>query len=294
MKSYDYYVIDVFTSERFRGNPLSVVFTESDLQLSSYENISREFGYSETSFIYYSSSDKSLRVRSFTPTGVEVGGAGHNLLGAVYGAIAKGLKISDVPGDDLFVIMKNEKIHLKIDHTNNEVLISMLQRPALIEMEVEPPIIANALSLSSEEILSGELAPSVVKTEVAHLLVPLQNLDALNRCIPDKLMLAKMADDLKFEGVYCFVLPSEDIGYLAETRFFNPGMGIDEDPATGSAAGPLAGYLFQSGLIQLCKHYQLLQGKKINHPSVLRFEVTNQGIWVSGQSVTTMEGTIHE
>ena len=55
-----------------------------------YQNISREFGYSETSFVYYSIEQKALNVRSFTPTGVEVDGAGHNLLGAVCAALLKG------------------------------------------------------------------------------------------------------------------------------------------------------------------------------------------------------------
>ena len=54
MKKYKYCVLDVFTHERYKGNPLAVVFTDSDLELLTYENMAREFGYSETSFIYYS------------------------------------------------------------------------------------------------------------------------------------------------------------------------------------------------------------------------------------------------
>ena len=72
MNSYKYCVLDVFTSERYKGNPLPVVFTDSDLELRTYENISREFGYPQTSFIYYSKTYKALRVRSFTPTGFEM------------------------------------------------------------------------------------------------------------------------------------------------------------------------------------------------------------------------------
>ncbi|HJY13365.1 MAG TPA: PhzF family phenazine biosynthesis protein, partial [Flavobacterium sp.] len=74
-----YYVLDVFSNKSYKGNPLSVVFTNGDLDLKIYQNISKEFGYSETSFVYYSTKQKALNVRSFTPTGIEIDGAGHNL-----------------------------------------------------------------------------------------------------------------------------------------------------------------------------------------------------------------------
>jgi PhzF family phenazine biosynthesis protein len=81
MTSLKYYILDVFTSEPYKGNPLSVVWCEQDLALYQYHAIAREFGYSETSFVNYSSVDKAFRVRSFTPGDFEVAGAGHNLLG---------------------------------------------------------------------------------------------------------------------------------------------------------------------------------------------------------------------
>lgn len=69
------------------------MLTGSDLNTKSYADIAREFGYSETSFIYYSQKEKALKVRSFTPAGFEVGGAGHNLLGAVAAALLIGMDI---------------------------------------------------------------------------------------------------------------------------------------------------------------------------------------------------------
>jgi PhzF family phenazine biosynthesis protein len=78
--SFEYLVVDVFSDTSYKGNPLAVVFTNGNLESVAYENISKEFGYSETSLVYYSRQQKALDVRSFTPTGVEVGaGAGHNL-----------------------------------------------------------------------------------------------------------------------------------------------------------------------------------------------------------------------
>lgn len=96
----EYYVLDVFSNESYKGNPLSVVFTDGNLKLETYQDISKEFGYSETSFVYYSAAQKALNVRSFTPTGIEIDGAGHNLLGAVCGALLKGIALFEEQAED--------------------------------------------------------------------------------------------------------------------------------------------------------------------------------------------------
>ena len=67
MEKLDYYVLDVFTDQRYTGNQLSVVYIENELTLEQYHNISREFGYSETSFVHHSAEQGAFRVRSFTP-----------------------------------------------------------------------------------------------------------------------------------------------------------------------------------------------------------------------------------
>lgn len=305
MKSYKYCVVDVFTNEKYRGNPLAVVFTDTDLNLVTYENISREFGYSETSFIYYSKIHKALQVRSFTPTGFEVNGAGHNLLGAVCAALLADIPIFAEQGEERFVIMKDERMDLSIRYSDDKLpFVGMRQQPATILATVEPKILAAALNLNEDQVLAGNLAPSVVKTEVTHLMVALKNQDALHNAVPDKRLLVEAAQKYDFEGVYCFTISDENpdnsvrdhsVGdYFAHARFFNPGIGIDEDPATGSAAGPLAGFLFHQNLIKQDTIYQLIQGEKMNRPSVIQFEVKADSIWINGSSVIVMEGTIFE
>lgn len=295
MKKYKYCVLDVFTNERYKGNPLAVIFTDSDLELAVYENMAREFGYSETSFIYYSKPDKAVKVRSFTPTGFEIHGAGHNLLGAVCAALLSGMQIFHEQEGKQFVIMKDEAIQLSINQSNNNLpFVGMLQKPATIENFVDPKIIAQALTLNGDDIGIGDLVPAVVKTEVAHLMVPVKNSEILNKAISNKSLLIKAASEHKFEGVYCFAILNNDPQYFTQTRFFNPGIGIDEDPATGSAAGPLAGLLYHHKYIHQNTSYQLLQGVKMNQPSIIKFEVKTEGIWISGSSIVVMEGTIYE
>jgi trans-2,3-dihydro-3-hydroxyanthranilate isomerase len=295
MISYKYCVLDVFTTERYKGNPLAVVFTSSDLELSAYENISKEFGYSETSFIYYSKTDKALKVRSFTPAGFEIHGAGHNLLGAVQAALLKNMAIfSEQKKDGLSVIMKDEIIHLAINQTNkNAPFVGMLQKTAVIGKTIGREMIGSALSLQSDEIAFYDLMPSVVETEVTHLMVPVKNVRSLERCVANKSTLIKLAADYEFEGVYCFTVLNNDSQYYIRARFFNPGIGIDEDPATGSAAGPLAGFLHHHKCIKSDSTYQILQGVEMKQPSTIQFEVKSEGIWISGSSVMVMEGEIY-
>lgn len=294
MKTLKYYVVDVFTNEKYRGNQLAVVLTDSDLDLPVYEKISREFGYSETSFIYYSKIDKALKVRSFTPTGFEVNGAGHNLLGAVCLALLIDLSIFHEQKNERFVIMKDEVMKLSVGYPEDGLpFVGMRQKPATVLSYIEPKILADALNLPEADLILNDLVPTVVKTEVTHLMVPIKSPQALNNAIPDKKLLIETAEKYDFEGVYCFTISDQKPQYFAQSRFFNPGIGIDEDPATGSAAGPLAGFLFQKNRILQNTVYQILQGEKLNRPSVIKFEVKTDSIWISGSSVIVMEGALY-
>lgn len=313
---FPYTVLDVFSKEKYKGNPLSVVVMEADQDLILYQNIAREFGYAETSFVRISREQKALQVRSFTAGGFEVGGAGHNLLGAVCFALLKNWDIfSGQP--DPWVLMKEEKIPLRITRDAAGLfVVGMKQRPAVLGNRVPAGRVAAALGLSTEEIGGVYGQPVVVRTEVAHLMVPLRDVRALHRAVSQKGALQELAAEFDFEGCYLFVAgeagfaslssrigkPSTageigEIGEIeaspiAEARFFNPGLGIVEDPGTGSAAGPLAGLLHHLGHLQPGKEYTILQGVTMQQPCTITVSVTPNGIWVSGSSVIVMEGNL--
>lgn len=124
-------------------------------------------------------------------------------------------------------------------------------------------------------------------------MVPLKDIAALEAATVNKKLLIQIAENYGFEGFYCFVLSENDPRYTVQARFFNPGIGIDEDPATGSAAGPLAGYLLQKGYVKPGTEYKLLQGLKIGRPSEIRFNAEADHTWISGSAVVVMEGKIH-
>ncbi|HWK05143.1 MAG TPA: PhzF family phenazine biosynthesis protein [Puia sp.] len=289
-----YYVVDVFTREKYKGNPLAVVCLDLGLEPAIYQKIAKEFGYSETSFVYYSSGQKALKVRSFTPAGIEVNGAGHNLLGAVCLALEKEWDIFSQQKEERFVMMKDEVMPLSVSYLSDKTpFVGMLQRPATLVNTIPVEEVAPAIGLSPESLLLKGWAPTVVSTEVTHLMVPVKDKASLHHAMGQKTLLNKLSQEYDFEGCYCFTLTDSDPVYIAESRFFNPGIGIEEDPATGSAAGPLAGFLHSKRYIQQNVNYSVLQGVKMGQPSTLQFSVTDEGIWVKGSSVIVMEGTLY-
>jgi trans-2,3-dihydro-3-hydroxyanthranilate isomerase len=289
----DYYVLDVFTGRKFSGNQLAVVYTDEELELEQYYDIAKEFGYSETSFVNCSSADKGFKVRSFTPAKFEITGAGHNLLGAVCLALLKKWDIFKDQNGETWVLMAGEKIPLSIIEKNGLPYVGMRQRPAEIICTVPANIIAEATGLTTGDLSLNGWDVNIVKTEVGHLMVPVRNLESLKSAVLNKSLLKEASREFGFEGCYLFTTEHAKSGYLAETRFFNPSIGIDEDPATGTAAGPLAGYLEKLGYIQKNVDYQVLQGEYVNQPSTIQVKVVNDGIWISGSSVIVMKGELY-
>ncbi|WP_293310354.1 PhzF family phenazine biosynthesis protein [Pedobacter sp. UBA5917] len=293
MKKLDYYVLDVFTVQRYTGNQLSVVYTPEELSLEQYHQISREFGYSETSFVHYSDVSGALEVRSFTPAGFEVNGAGHNLLGAVILALLKDWDIFKTQGAAKWVAINGTPIPVNISEKDGHPFVAMKQRPAEILGNVPHARIAEAIGLDVASVGVNGWESKVVKTEVSHLMVPIKDTNTLIHAIPNKALLKALSEEYDFDGFYLFSTEASAKGYLASTRFFNPGIGIDEDPATGTAAGPLTGYLEKLEYVQKNKDHIIFQGEQTGHPSEIHVRVEDDGIMVSGSSVIVMEGSIY-
>ncbi|CAD0001180.1 PhzF family phenazine biosynthesis protein [Flavobacterium salmonis] len=295
-KALEYYVLDVFSNESYKGNPLSVVFTTGNLALKTYQDISKEFGYSETSFVYYSKGQKALNVRSFTPTGIEIDGAGHNLLGAVCGALLKKIPIFDEQSENnRFVIMKKSSISLTVsfDSVTQYPVVQMHQKLAVIKKEIPTYKLAVALGLKIEDLDSNDFVPTIVKTEVAHTMVPIKNSQILNSIVPDHKLLIEISKEYQSEGFYCFTISNQKEDNIAEARFFNPVIGIYEDPATGTAAGPLIGFLTSKKQAKLNTEYKILQGVKLNQPSIIEVMIRENDILVGGSSIITMKGELY-
>lgn len=130
-----------------------MIFCDDELELSQYYDISREFGYSETSFVSYSEKENALNVRSFTPAEFEVIGAGHNLLGAVCLALIKEWDIFKQQEGTPWVIIKDTKIPLRITEEAGLPYVAMKQQPAKIIRTVPAGVIAAAIGLAPGHLI---------------------------------------------------------------------------------------------------------------------------------------------
>jgi len=156
--------------------------------------------------------------------------------------------------------------------------------------EVSP--LASALDLGDAELSVGRLQAQVVSTGVPHLLVPVRDLGALGRARPKSEPLAAYLRSIGAQGCYLFCLDPLDPDAPAQARFFGPNVGIAEDPATGSAAGPLAAYLVARKLASEQRPVIVEQGSAMGRPSRIEVRVSGGGVRVSGNAVLVVEGRL--
>jgi PhzF family phenazine biosynthesis protein len=131
-----------------------------------------------------------------------------------------------------------------------------------------------------------------VSTGAAHLLVPARDRTAVDRAGPDPARLAALLRRADGEGCYLYSPDPVSAGAVAYARFFNPTMGIAEDPATGSAAGPLAARLAAEGRIPRQATVVIEQGHALGRPSLIQVAVSAQRVRVGGSGLVVADGTL--
>ncbi|KAL2870398.1 PhzF family phenazine biosynthesis protein [Aspergillus lucknowensis] len=313
-----YSVVDVFSTIPYKGNPLAVVRNTTDsLTNTQMQLIARQFNLSETTFICPPTKPGSTyRLRSFLPNGEEVFGAGHNSLGAWWHIANSGLvKVDDNAESSVFHQELGDTI-LPVDVSRSAAqggfLITMEQgRPLFLDKHPDTSTLAEALGIAESDIgfeHEGKslFQPQVVTTSPArHLLVPVRDKETLNRIDfsnQDALTQELAKTNSYNSGVYAFTLVGSDHDILRlEARFFSPGMGM-EDPATGSAAGPLTAVLVENNIVRASEdgkvEIRVVQGLKKGRECVMGLLGTQaQGsgdfqIRISGTGVLVAEGDL--
>ena len=286
-------LVDVFAEAPLTGNPLAVVADADALDEPTMQAIAREFNQSETTFLMAPQlPGADRRLRSFTPAGAEVVGAGHNALGAWWWLAATGqLELGE--GSSSFTQELGDRA-LPVE------VIAQAGRLASITMEQAPPefgaevdhrrALAAALGVELDDL--GQAPAQVVSTGAAHLLVAARDRDAVDRALPDAPRLAALLAEAGGQGCYLYSLDPPTAGATAYARFFNPTVGIWEDPATGSAAGPLAAQLAALGQVENGA-VRLEQGRAMGRPSFIDVLVTGDRVRVSGACVVVADGRLN-
>jgi PhzF family phenazine biosynthesis protein len=290
-----FYLVDVFASRPLTGNPLSLVPDADDLDEIQMRAIAREFNQSETTFVLHPSlPSATVRLRSFTPAGVEVGGAGHNALGAWLWLEAAGRLAPAAAGRGLRQEIAGEVLEVEVRREPGE--------PASVWMDQSPPQfgaiavdrsgLASCLGLAEPDLLPDHDA-QVVSTGAGHLLVPARNRAIVDRASPDAARLAAALRHVGAEGCYLYSPdPVDAATAVAYARFFNPTVGIAEDPATGTAAGPLAAKLVAAGQVPDQSTVIIEQGHVLGRPSRIAVSVWGQRVRIGGSGLVVAEGTL--
>jgi trans-2,3-dihydro-3-hydroxyanthranilate isomerase len=295
-RTLPFHLVDVFAAEPLTGNPLAVVDGGADLTLDLFQRIAREFNQSETTFVLPPTRPQAdWRLRSFTATGVEVFGAGgHNSLGAWWWLAEAG---------KLALTGSSTEFHQEIGDRVLPVTISQAGgRLAHVVMQQEAPVpgsrmddlgrLAAALGLTAADLAVDRAPCQVVFTGAAHLMVPIRDRDAVDRIQPDATALFALLAGAGAEGCYVFSLDPRHADAVAYTRFFNPTVGIWEDPATGTAAGPLAAHLVAHGLAKPRQGIVIEQGTAMGRTSLLQVEVAGDIVKVLGRGVIVASGQL--
>jgi trans-2,3-dihydro-3-hydroxyanthranilate isomerase len=153
-------------------------------------------------------------------------------------------------------------------------------------------LLAAGLGLDERELRPDEDA-RVVSTGAGHLLVPMRDRGAVDRAAPDPARLVPVLRQAGAEGCYLYSYdPVDAAGAVAYARFFNPAVGIAEDPATGSAAGPLAARLVAAGRVPDQSTVIIEQGYAVGRPSRIAVSVSGQRVRVGGSGLVVAEGTL--
>jgi PhzF family phenazine biosynthesis protein len=292
--SHPFVLVDVFTDTPLAGNPLAVVPEAEGLDASRMQAIAREFNLSETTFVLPPRSRGATRwLRSFSPI-AEVYGAGHNALGAWWAILSRG----DVPLAEGETTLHQE-LGERVLPVSATMASGRLRRIAMTQAAPQvgsgvPDLrgLARALSLEPEALEVEGLEPQVISTAARHLLVPARSLSDLARVRVDPGALAALARPLGCEGCYLFCLETRDSSSTAHARGFFPGIGIEEDPATGSAAGPLGCYLVARARAREDVWLTIEQGDEIERRSRIEVRVKGDRVDVAGRCAVVAEGRL--
>ncbi len=290
--SVTFALVDVFAERPLTGNPLAVVPDADWLDVEQMRGIARELNQVETTFLVAPSRpDADRRLRSFTAAGAEVEGAGHNALGAWLWLATTG-ELGHESARTWSQEIGGEVLPVEVTRRGDEdIVVTMDQSPPQFAPALSDRcLLVSALGLDERD-LDPSLPTQVVDTGAGHLLVGLTGAGVVDRVVVDQHALREVLRLAGGEGCYVYAAPTKPDDMQAYARFFNPTMGIIEDPATGTAAGPLAAALVSYGRAAP-GDIVILQGQAMGRPSRLRVHVDRDRIRLSGSGIVVGHGTL--
>jgi trans-2,3-dihydro-3-hydroxyanthranilate isomerase len=266
-----YVVCDVFTDVPLAGNQLAVFTDAREITEADMQRLAKEMNLSETTFVLPPEADGHVRMRIFTPF-QELPFAGHPTLGTAF-VLAGPLQLVEIRLETA-----RGTVPVLLEREGARIVFGWMVQPA---PTIEPYRRAEEL----QDILGvrSELPVELYDNGAPHVYVAFPSVDAVAGLRPDFGRLAALGA----LGVNCFA------GSNArwKTRMFSPAMATNEDPATGSAAGPLALHLARHGRVAFGDEIEISQGAEISRPSTLYARAHSpERIEVGGSAVIVARG----
>jgi len=272
--------VDVFTSSPYNGNPLAVIMEASDLSDEQMQAIARWTHLSETTFVLPATDPAAdYRVRIFTPD-YELPFAGHPTLGTAHALLEAGITLKNA-GE---IVQQCGLGRVKVKISDDGALAFAAPEAILTPFSDAP--ISSALNSDS---LEEQLPVTIADMGIRWLLVPMTSADAVLAIKPDAVELARLIKKARVNGVMPFgPIQGAEEQYEVRGLLIEQGA-VTEDPVTGSANACLARYFQQRG-VEL--DYRVRQGTAMQRAGRLSVSYGADGIWIGGQTVTVIDGTI--
>lgn len=300
MAELNFVQTSVFTDNRYKfsGNQLATFWNlrHDSLSQDEMQGIACEMNFSETTFIFPSEREEcEYQIRIFTP-GAELPFAGHPTLGTAY--VLKKQEL--IPQTQSSVTLELGIGPIKVDYLEKSAVCMYQPKPTVLEDFSDIETMARILTLSPEEIDSN-LPMSFMSTGSPYLIVPIKSLSSLQRIRINIDVLFNTLKSSPSQEILAFSTETRHADSNLQVRMFAPAFGIMEDPATGSAAGPMGAYIELNSVIHDHSNGDTLtleQGYEINRPSKLlvncQYDTDGiKGVRVSGKVKTVVEGIFH-
>lgn len=256
-----FYITEVFAEAPYGGNQLATLIDAHDIPEAAFQRIARAFNFSESTFFMGGDADRGFDVRIFTPTD-ELPFAGHPTLGSAF--IAR--EFLGASGNEIALNLGVGRIPVTADERG---VLWMRQRSPTFGEPAGPGRVADSLGLDATAIMP-QLPCERVSTGLEFLIVPVRSLADLQACRPNPRLLEAPTLVFACEGY--------DADQAIAARMFAPGLGVMEDPATGSANGCLASYLLRHKVLGSQEiDVAVGQGYEIQRPSQLYLRASRDG-----------------
>ncbi|WP_342374686.1 PhzF family phenazine biosynthesis protein [Myxococcus stipitatus] len=289
-------IVDAFTQKPGSGNRAGVVLDAAGLSVETMQRVAAAVGASETAFLLSGPDGNGVRLRYFTPTD-EIDFCGHATVATFHLLAERGL------------LPRSGATRLACAAGVLDVELEAMGERGSRPWIVTPrqPWLESPVSLEQVLALVGGTVAMVddalpVRRNGHRLMVPFRRREDVWGLAPRSSELAELLRPHGLGGVYVFTRETREAGSMAHSRYFVPGMGVPEDPATGSAAGPLGMYLAMNGVLPLpaeggTVRARIEQGDAMGKPGRIEVEVTGKDgqperARIGGVAVTVLEGTL--